>query len=58
MIRDIIHSAEASRYYHIRHPVRICLHQIYLLALTYYSVSTQSFHSCVPASILIRVLEY
>jgi hypothetical protein len=38
MIRITISLAETSEYYHVRHPLRICLQQIYLHALTGTSV--------------------
>ena len=50
MIRVIIRLSEDSRYYQVRHFWRICLPKIYLHPSTYYSVSTQTFHSFVTPS--------
>ncbi len=58
MIRVTIHPAEAFWYYHVRHPERICLLQIYLHALTRYSVTSRTFHFSVTPSKLKQVLEY
>ncbi len=58
LIRDIITSAEASVYYQVQHIRRIFLPDVYLLPLTHYSVSAQSFHYSVTPSKLLQVLEY
>lgn len=58
MIRVIIYQAEAFKYYHLRHPWRICLPSVYLRALTLYSVRGQTFHFSVTPSKLKQVLEY
>ena len=50
MIRVIIRLSEDSRYYQVRHSRRIFLPKIYLHPSTYYSVSTQTFHSFVTPS--------
>ncbi len=58
MIRATISLAETSEYYHVRHPLRICLQQIYLHALTGTSVLPRAFHFSVTTSKLIQVTEY
>ena len=56
LIRAIIHSSEDLWYYQVRHPQRICLLQIYLHPSTYYSVSTQAFHTSTTPSQLCRYM--
>jgi hypothetical protein len=51
MIRTIIHAPEGLWYYHPQQAVRICLHSLYLPALTCYSVSRQAFHYSVTPSL-------
>jgi hypothetical protein len=58
LIRVTISLAEASEYYHVRHPIRICQYQIYLHALTLHSVAGRTFHFSVTPSNLLQVLEY
>jgi hypothetical protein len=58
MIRVTITLAEASAYYHVRHPLRICQQQIYLHALTGTSVAPRTFHFSVTPSKLLQVTEY
>jgi hypothetical protein len=58
LIRIAISPAEAFEYYHVRHPKRICLLQIYLHALTGTSVAPRIFHYSVTPSKLKQVLEY
>ena len=49
LLRVIIQSSEDFRYCHLRQALWIFLQHLYLLASTYYSVSTQTFHySVVP----------
>jgi hypothetical protein len=50
LIRITIPLSVNAEYYHLRHSLRICLQQIYLQALTNYSVSSRIFHSCVTTS--------
>lgn len=50
LIRDIISAAEALLYYQVQHLKRIFLLKVYLLPLTHYSVSAQSFHYSVTPS--------
>jgi hypothetical protein len=52
LIRIIIRLPGGSRYYHLRQDLRIYLQILYLLALTYYSVSTQIFHYFVIPSLI------
>jgi hypothetical protein len=52
LIRVIIKLAEASLYYHLQQKMRICLHLLYLLALTIYSVRWQTFHYSVSSSLI------
>ena len=56
LIRAIIHSSEDLWYYQVRHPRRICQPQIYLHPSTYYSVSTQAFHTSSTPSQLCRYM--
>ena len=56
LIRVIIRLPEGSRYYQVRHSERICLLQIYLHPSTYYSVSTQTFHTSSTPSQLSRYM--
>ena len=56
LIRVIIRLSEDSRYYQVRHPERIFLLQIYLHPSTYYSVSTQTFHTSSSPSQLSRYM--
>ena len=58
LIRVTINSAEALSYYQVRQVVRICLHNLYLHPLTFYSVRTRTFHYPVTPSNLKQVLEY
>ena len=58
MIRVAITLAEASAYYHVRHSQWICLLDVYLHALTPYTVTGRIFHYRVTPSKLKRVLEY
>jgi hypothetical protein len=51
MIRIIIHAPEGLWYYHPRQAVRICLHSLYLPALTPDSVPGQTFHCSVVPSL-------
>ena len=56
LIRVIIRLSEDSRYYQVRHSERICLLKIYLHPSTYYSVSTQTFHTSSTPSQLSRYM--
>ena len=56
LIRVIIRLPEGSRYYQVRHSERICLLKIYLHPSTYYSVSTQTFHTSSTPSQLSRYM--
>ena len=58
LIRVIIHSSEDLWYYHLRQAPRIYLRCLYLRALTYISVSTQTFHYSVTPSLSMSVQEY
>jgi hypothetical protein len=58
LLRVIIRLSEDSRYCHLRQDLRIYLQALYLLASTYYSVSTQTFHSSVIPSLIAPVQEY
>ena len=55
LIRVIIRLSEDSRYCHLRQVLRIFLQVLYLLASTYYSVSTQTFHYSVIPSLIAPV---
>lgn len=57
MITAIIRLSEDVRYYQVRHPEAINP-RIYLHPSTYYSVSTQTFHSFVTPSQYQLVQEY
>ena len=52
----VIRSSENLRYYQVRHSERICLLKIYLHPSTYYSVSTQTFHTSSTPSQLSRYM--
>ena len=56
LIRVIIRLSEDSRYYQVRHSQRIYLPKIYLHPSTYYSVSTQTFHTSSTPSQLSRYM--
>ena len=56
LITITIRSSEDLRYYQVRHPLRICLQKIYLHPSTYYSVSTQTFHTSSTPSQLSRYM--
>ena len=58
LIRITIHSPEGLWYYYVQQILRIYQQDLYLLALTYYSVSTQECHSSVTTSQYIVVREY
>nr|AOE07971.1 hypothetical protein [uncultured bacterium] len=58
MLRYTIHAAVALWYYYVQQSQRICLLSLYLLALTYYSVSTRYFHCSVTPSKIMVVSEY
>jgi hypothetical protein len=58
LIRIAIYSAEALQYYQVRQVVRICLYNLYLHSLTWYSVTRRIFHYPVTPSNLKQVLEY
>ncbi len=58
LISVTIRAAEALRYYHVRHPLRIYLQKVYLHALTRYSVTGRTVHYRVTPSKLLPVLEY
>ena len=58
LIRVIIRLSEDSRYCHLRQVLRIFLQVLNLRALTYYSVSTQTFHYFVIPSLLTPVQDY
>ena len=58
LIRNAIYVAEALQYYQVHQVVRICLHNLYLHPLTFYSVRTRTFHYPVTPSNLKQVLEY
>ena len=56
LIRFIIRLPEGLRYYQVRHSKRVLLFRIYLHPSTYYSVSTQNFHSSATPSQLSRYM--
>ena len=58
LISVTIRAAEALRYYHVRHSLRIYLQKVYLHALTRYSVTGRTVHDRVTPSKLLPVLEY
>ena len=58
LIRITIHSPEGLWYYHVQQVLRIYLQNLYLLASTYYSVSTRIFHYFVTPSLIMVVSEY
>ena len=58
LIRITIHSPEGLWYYHVQQVLRICQQNLYLLASTYYSVSTRIFHYFVTPSLIKVVSEY
>ena len=58
LIRITIHSPEGLWYYHVQQVSRIYQQNLYLLALTYYSVSTRTFHYFVTPSQIMVVSEY
>ena len=58
LIRITIHSPEGLWYYHVQQALRICQQNLYLLASTYYSVSTRTFHYFVTPSQIMVVSEY
>ncbi len=58
LIRITIHSPEGLWYYYVQQILRIYQQDLYLLALTYYSVSTRIFHYFVTPSLIMVVSEY
>ena len=58
LIRVTIYAAEALQYYHVRHIYRIYLVNVYLHALTIYTVRSRTFHFLVTPSKFKQVREY
>ena len=58
LIRITIHSPEGLWYYYVQQILRIYQQDLYLLALTYCSVSTRIFHYFVTPSLIMVVSEY
>ena len=58
LIRVTIHAPEGLWYYYVQQDQRIYLLFLYLPALTYYSVSTRTFHYFVTPSLIMVVSEY